>query len=168
MGGRHPHPLPPLRKRQMPAGHHAGLNQINRNGQGDMRVTNILTLTLKRKWFDLILAGTKTEEYREITDYWARRFLNPKEEIEWQVWEEMLDDMQDPFRRYNGPADLMAYLGIKFKDYEAIRFRNGYRKDSPVFTIDLAGIEIKQGREEWGAEKDKFYFVLQLGSKRNK
>ncbi len=123
----------------------------------------ILHLILKKHWFDLILAGEKAEEYRDITDYWARRFLNPKEEMEWQVWEEMLEEMQDPFRRNNGPAELMAYLEVKFKEFEAIRFRNGYRKDARVFTIELKGIEIKQGREEWGAAKDKFYFVLQLG-----
>ena len=33
----------------------------------------ILDLNLKRKWFDMILDGTKTEEYREIKDYWDKR-----------------------------------------------------------------------------------------------
>ena len=34
---------------------------------------NILHLTLKKKWFDLILSGKKTEEYREIKPYWEKR-----------------------------------------------------------------------------------------------
>ena len=32
-----------------------------------------LRLVLKRKWYDLIDKGVKTEEYREITLYWKRR-----------------------------------------------------------------------------------------------
>ena len=32
-----------------------------------------LKLVLKRKWYDLIDKGVKTEEYREITLYWKRR-----------------------------------------------------------------------------------------------
>ena len=36
---------------------------------------NILHLTLKKKWFDLILSGKKTEEYREIKPYWEKRLM---------------------------------------------------------------------------------------------
>lgn len=32
-----------------------------------------LTLTLKRKWFIMILSGEKKEEYREIKPYWIKR-----------------------------------------------------------------------------------------------
>ena len=33
----------------------------------------ILKLTLKKEWFDMILSGKKTEEYREIKPYWQIR-----------------------------------------------------------------------------------------------
>ena len=33
----------------------------------------ILYLTLKKEWFDMIEAGIKTEEYREIKEYWEKR-----------------------------------------------------------------------------------------------
>jgi len=33
----------------------------------------ILHLNLKKKWFDMILSGEKTEEYREIKQYWTTR-----------------------------------------------------------------------------------------------
>ena len=33
----------------------------------------ILHLTLKRQYFDEIVAGTKREEYREIKPYWTKR-----------------------------------------------------------------------------------------------
>ena len=35
-----------------------------------------LNLTLKKEWFDMILIGEKTEEYREIKDYWIKRLLD--------------------------------------------------------------------------------------------
>jgi hypothetical protein len=36
----------------------------------------ILHLTLMKKWFDEILAGTKTVEYREIKPYWTKRLFD--------------------------------------------------------------------------------------------
>lgn len=35
----------------------------------------ILYLTLKKKWFDMILSGEKKEEYREIKPYWDKRLI---------------------------------------------------------------------------------------------
>ena len=32
-----------------------------------------LDLVLKKKWFDMIASGEKTEEYREIKPYWESR-----------------------------------------------------------------------------------------------
>jgi len=37
---------------------------------------NVLYLTLKKKWFDLIASGAKKEEYRECKRYWQTRLLN--------------------------------------------------------------------------------------------
>lgn len=34
-----------------------------------------LHLVLKRKWYDMIASGEKTEEYRAITPYWCNRFI---------------------------------------------------------------------------------------------
>jgi hypothetical protein len=36
----------------------------------------ILHLTLKKKWFDMIKSGDKTEEYREIKPYWTKRLTD--------------------------------------------------------------------------------------------
>lgn len=47
--------------------------------------------------------------------------------------------------------------------YTSITFSNGYSKDRDQFTIELKGIFIREGKEEWGAEKGKKYFVLELG-----
>ena len=36
----------------------------------------MLTLPIKKKWYDMIIAGIKQEEYREIKDYYDSRLLN--------------------------------------------------------------------------------------------
>lgn len=36
----------------------------------------MLTLPIKKKWFDMILSGEKKEEYRELNDYYKTRLEN--------------------------------------------------------------------------------------------
>lgn len=38
----------------------------------------MLTLPIKRKWFDMICRGEKREEYREPTDYWKERLFRAR------------------------------------------------------------------------------------------
>ena len=38
----------------------------------------MLTLPIKKKWFDMILSGEKKEEYREIKPYYDSRFYHIK------------------------------------------------------------------------------------------
>lgn len=94
----------------------------------------ILHLTLKKKWFDMIASGEKKEEYREINDYWIRRIHK------------------------NGLAG-----DDEFKDFDIVRFKNGYGKNSPVITLEINEIVIRKGFEKWGAEPNKEYFVIKLG-----
>ena len=63
----------------------------------------MLTLPIKKKWFDMILSGEKQEEYREMTPYYQVRFKN--------LWK---------FDQFNGSI-------------REIRFRNGYSGNSPSF-----------------------------------
>lgn len=39
----------------------------------ELKEKKVLRLTICKKWFDMIVAGTKKEEYREIKAYWAKR-----------------------------------------------------------------------------------------------
>lgn len=34
----------------------------------------MLTLPIKKQWFDMIKSGEKKEEYRDMTPYWTKRF----------------------------------------------------------------------------------------------
>ena len=48
------------------------------------------------------------------------------------------------------------------KEYDTIVFRNGYGQDVPEIEIELLSIGEGFGREEWGAEKGKQYFILRF------
>jgi len=103
----------------------------------------ILHLTLKKKWFDMILSGEKTEEYRSLKDYWVNRLMN-KPTMKW-----MQNGMQMESRTR--------------KEYDMIRFTNGYGKHRPAFDIELLDIDVGMGNVEWGAEEGETYHILRLG-----
>ena len=86
----------------------------------------MLTLPIKLKWFKMIASGEKTEEYRDLTQYYKSRFA-----------------------RYAG------------KDKFNIRFRAGYRADSPLMECTVS-LYIGSGRVEWGAPVNWRGFILKI------
>ena len=96
----------------------------------------MLILPIQGKWFNMILAGEKDEEYREIKPYYISRFRHI-------------------FEMY--PYSCFPYG----TDRHEVMFRNGYRADSPSF-VAVCSLDVRPGRPEWGAEKGKDYFVLKI------
>lgn len=92
----------------------------------------ILRLTLKKKWFDMILSGEKKEEYREIKEYWISRLCYDK-------------------------------VLRRTKYFDSVIFKNGYGRNAPSVEVKVHGIIESYGKEEWGAEKGKQYFIILLG-----
>ena len=45
-----------------------------------VRRKRVLTLTVSKEWFDMIVSGEKNEEYRVIKDFWMSRLLLIKDE----------------------------------------------------------------------------------------
>lgn len=103
----------------------------------------MLILPIKKKWFGMILSGEKKEEYREIKPYYMTRFRN------------MMS--VHPLVSDNAVIERLRKGQEKF--LYRIQFRNGYSKNSPSF-IAKCTLSIGTGKEEWGAEKDKEYFIL--------
>lgn len=82
----------------------------------------------------MILSGEKKEEYRELKPYYKSRFYN---------------------------IGLLDVYGLPMLMRARIKFQNGYSKTSPSF-IATVKCDIKQGKEEWGAEVGKEYYVLEI------
>lgn len=95
-----------------------------------------LILPIKKKWFHMILSGEKKEEYREIKPYYQSRFR--------KIF-------------YILPQSLIP----AGNEHRQIMFRNGYSRKSPSFIADCT-LDIKQGKEEWGAESGVEYYVLTI------
>lgn len=116
-----------------------------------------LHLTLKKKWFDMILSGKKKEEYREIKQYWNKRITGSY--IYDIITREKVSD-SSCYSVISQNADILRNDWLP-KQFDRIVFRKGYSKDT--ITVECLGIEYGRGKTEWGAEKDKFYFVIKLG-----
>lgn len=103
----------------------------------------MLTLPIKKRWFDMILSGEKTEEYREIKPYYISRFKT------------YIPDIGNVkiIRLKSGTG----FIPIS----DEIIFRNGYSINSPSIKCKVE-INKGYGKEEWGANPNKKYFVLKI------
>ena len=104
----------------------------------------MLTLPIKKKWFDMIKSGEKKEEYREIKPYYTTRFSRNL-----PVYNQL--DFYYP-NLSQGKTLLSSF---------PIIFRNGYSKNSPSIKCNVA-LTINYGKEVWGAEPNKLYYVLKI------
>lgn len=100
-----------------------------------------MILTLKKQWFDMILSGVKTEEYREIKPYWTTRFQN----------------YFGSYIEFTSDDIIEAWS----KQKKVIVFRNGYGNNVPEFRAKVT-ISEGYGKEEWGADKNTKYYVLTI------
>lgn len=108
-----------------------------------------LTLSLKKQWFDMIKAGIKKEEYREIKPRYFEMFCKQL-------------SIHDP-NKYNN-FDVSFHL--KWPEelgFDTLFFTLGYPKADDTerrLTFKNPKIRIGTGRPEWGAEPGKNYFVI--------
>jgi hypothetical protein len=137
-----------------------------------MVIMKILNFTIKKKFFDMILSGEKTEEYREIKPYyWTRlidngKMLDVAKEKCLGVFRAYQNNAGDPWELELGFVGSLKYLSDNFdifKNYDCAKFTNGYRKNSPSFRINLIGITTGFGNPKWGAIPGVQYFILHLG-----
>ena len=116
-----------------------------------------LTLSLKKKWFDMIKAGAKKEEYREVNEYWAARLIGKGKFDKWTALTRDKDLSFLGFNSFRWTNDL------KFIDFDLIVFTLGYPKADDTerrLVFKNPKIRIGTGRTEWGAEPWKRYFVI--------
>ena len=118
-----------------------------------------LHLPLKAKWYEMIESGVKTEEYREIKPYWAKRLC--------------ITRMQGIFSECENSECCECLLkdkvGLIFSDpitfyqkYDIVTFRFGYTQKTMSYIID--DVVIGKGKPEWGAPNEEV-FVIKLGKR---
>lgn len=119
-------------------------------------------MSLKRKWFEMTKARIKKEDYREITPYWKRRLYHCANDenksptcIDFNLEEEHLLNCNN------------CHIGLSyFKSFDTNTMTLGYPKSTDterILKFEHAGIEIRTGNPDWGAEPGKIYFVIKHG-----
>lgn len=122
----------------------------------------VLTLSVKKEWFDKIVSGEKTEEYREIKPYWVARLfydrfgkLSPK----------MVKELADSIAKYGDTEHFEAKNGIEvsFVPYIHVLFINGYG-DKPRVEKEIEWIDIDRPRKGWCPDDflGKEFFVIKF------
>lgn len=110
-----------------------------------MKTKKVLTLTVSKQWFDMIVAGEKTEEYRELKPYWIKR-LTINCEVAYDVAAETYCEK------------------VLYRPYTHVLFINGYRKDSQRIEKKIESISI--GKPKKGMCPDKWldteFFILKF------
>ena len=99
----------------------------------------------------MIVAGEKTEEYRDIKQYLVSRLVNQKAgsgEI-----------------HFDGFCGYIAMIGkLEYKPYTHVIFINGYRKDSPRIEKEIISITIDKPKK--GLCPDKWlkteFFIIKF------
>lgn len=111
-----------------------------------------LQLSLKTKWFEMTKSGIKTEDYRELNQYWFKRLASKDIRNYWDL---------KMFIKYANTYPYKIY-----KDFETNTMTLVYPKSGDterILKLKHKGIEIRTGNPDWGAEPDKLYFVIKHG-----
>ena len=100
-----------------------------------------LTLNLKRQYFDEILAGTKTHEYRDIFPENVRKFVYYK-----------IGNQTYPGDAAELPPTESSFESIAFPvEYDCIKFLTGaYSGKRPYMIVEVKAAEIKFTYDENG------------------
>ena len=89
----------------------------------------MLTLPIQKKWYQLIVSGVKTEEYRTIKHYYRKRFQS---------------------------IGLLDSQGNPTESSAVIQLRNGYASTFPTAIVRVT-LSIRPGNIEWGAVHGQSY-----------
>lgn len=127
----------------------------------------ILALTVSKQWFDMIIAGKKTEEYRVIKSFWMSRLLLIKDEeckdfdkfkkLHIGKNEKILIDTDTIKKKLNNGT-------MKFVPFTHVLFKNGYYDDSPKVVKEIESITIGKPKKEMCPDKwlDHEFFIIKF------
>lgn len=123
----------------------------------------VLTLSVKKEWFDLIKAGEKREEYREIKPYWVARFYYDRFG---KLSPVLLKELTDYIIKHGDTEHFEAKNGIEvsFVPFTHVLFINGYGDDKPRIEKEIESIDIGKPRKGWCPDDflGKEFFVIRF------
>jgi hypothetical protein len=115
-----------------------------------------LDLVLKGEWWEA-WQEDKDEDYRELTNYWITRLFGKESKFY-----NCLGLERDKVEVYN----ILSVSPKRFLrnneaiDFTHIRLSKAYGKDRLSGYVEFGGIEIREGKPEWGAKAGRLYFCI--------
>lgn len=125
----------------------------------------VLTLTIDKHWFDMVVSGEKKEEYRIIKGYWAKRLLLVRSELE-EPFSKIDKDLSEKWDIISPEMAKYCFNSPYYKTvpFTHVLFINGYHKDSPRIEKEIEGITI--GKPKKGLCPDKWldteFFIIKF------
>ena len=100
----------------------------------------ILTLIIKQKWFDAILAGEKLVETREVRPT-NTKYISYRDNNTGKVYKKDSDVPESAWDSEKGVDTVINH-------YDAIQFWIGYEKNRPGALVEVKGAELVEIRDE--------------------
>ena len=124
----------------------------------------VLTLTVSKQWFDMIVAGEKTEEYRAIKSYWINRLLQAKYGGSDEYRKVTMYPEFDILISNSKLKELLEKKTARFIPYTHVSFFCGYAKNRPMIEKEIEDIII--GKSKKGLCPDKWldteFFIIRF------
>lgn len=103
---------------------------------------NVLNLVVSKQWFEKIVSGEKTEEYRAIKSYWINRLLQAKYGGSDEYRKVTMHPEFDMLISNSKLKELLEKKTARFIPYTYVRFFHGYAKKRPWIEKEIESITI--------------------------
>ncbi len=125
---------------------------------------NVLNLVVSKQWFEKIVSGEKTEEYRAIKSYWINRLIQAKYGGSDEYRKVTMHPEFDILISNSKLKELLEKKTARFIPYTHVRFFCGYAKNRPMTEKEIEDIAI--GEPKKGLCPDKWlgteFFVIKF------
>ena len=125
---------------------------------------NILTLVVSKEWFDMIVAGEKTEKYIAIKSYWINRLIQAKYGGSDEYRKVSMHPEFDMLISNSKLKELLEKKTARFIPYTYVCFYHGYVKNRQWIEKDIESISI--GKPKKGLCPDKWldteFFIIKF------
>lgn len=130
----------------------------------EARKKNVLNLVVSKQWFDMIVSGEKTEEYRVIKSYWINRLIVAKYGGSDEYRKVTTYPEFDMLRSNSKLKELLEKKTAQFIPFTYVRFFHGYAKNRPWIEKKIESITIgkpKKGLclDDW---LDQEFFIIKF------
>ena len=123
---------------------------------------DVLNLVVSKEWFDMIVAGEKTEEYRAIKSYWINRLIQAKYGGSDEYRKVTMHPEFEMLKSNSMLKELLENKTARFILYTYVRFFHGYAKNRPWIEKEIESIRI--GKPKKGLCPDKWldteFFIM--------